>query len=408
MLWLPYVVARYVEVTGDAAILDEQTPFLEGPLLEAGEQEKLFTPAVSQQTEPIWLHCQRAIGHAAKLIGTHGLPLIVSGDWNDGMNRVGSEGRGESVWLAWFFHSVLQSFAPLMANRESGAVVAAEWNDLAAQLAGSVEQSAWDGDWYLRAFFDNGAALGSHSNEEAKIDSLPQSWAVISKAADPVRARRAMESADQRLVDESGRLVRLFTPPFDHSQPHPGYLMGYPPGLRENGGQYTHGSLWLAMAWARLGNGARAVHLLKLMNPIELSRTPEDVARYRGEPYALGADVSTAPGMVGRCGWTWYTGSAAWMYRIWVEEVLGFQLRGDTLTLHPVLPPDWPGFDMTYRHRSTIYEISVRAGAESQWELDGDKLEGAHISLVDDGAVHRINVRVSAAVSHLESISSIA
>ena len=241
--------------------------------------------------------------------------------------------------------------------------------------------------------------LGSHANEECKIDSLTQSWAVISEVGDAGRAKQAMESAQQYLVDESNRLVRLFTPPFDHSQPHPGYVMGYPPGLRENGGQYTHGSMWMAMAWARLGDGGRAVHLLNMMNPVELSRTPEDVDCYRGEPYVLAADVSTAPGMTGRCGWTWYSGSAAWMYRIWIEEVLGFQLRGDTLTLKPVLPGDWPGFEMTYRHQSATYEIAVKANAagdskEMELEVDGRKLDDGRIPLADDGAPHHVIVRM--------------
>jgi len=378
LLWLPFVTARYVEVTGDASILEEQVAFIEGPQLADGEQEKLFIPTVSEQKAPLREHCRRAVELALTRLGPHGLPLIGSGDWNDGLNRVGPEGRGESVWMGWFLHTVARQSHP----------------HEAAQIARALEETAWDGDWYLRGFFDNGTAIGSHASEEAQIDSLPQSWAVISGAANPERARRAMRSAHDRLVDEGGRLVRLFTPPFDHSEPHPGYIMGYPPGLRENGGQYTHGSLWMAMAWARLGDGGRAVHLLKMMNPVELTRSPESVARYRCEPYALGADVSSASGMVGRCGWTWYTGSAAWMYRIWLEEVLGFQLRGDTLTMNPVLPEEWPGFEMTYRHRSSVYEIAVSAGAESSVELDGRKMEGGRIPLADDGATHRISVRV--------------
>jgi cyclic beta-1,2-glucan synthetase len=206
-----------------------------------------------------------------------------------------------------------------------------------------------------------------------------------------------MESAEDQLVDESGRLVRLFTPPFDHSQPHPGYIMGYPPGLRENGGQYTHGSLWMAMAWSRLGEGGRAVHLLKMMNPVELTRNPEDVARYRGEPYVLGADVYAAPGMVGRCGWTWYTGSAAWMYRIWIEETLGFQLRGDSLTLNPTLPGEWPGFQMTYRYRSATYEIEVSSGnaASAELQVDGHRMEDGRVRLVDDGAIHHVTLKMA-------------
>jgi cyclic beta-1,2-glucan synthetase len=395
-------VARYVEITGDASILDRETPFLESAPLADGETERLFIPVVSHQTDPLWLHCQRAIEHALRL-GSHGLPLFGSGDWNDGLNLVGSQGRGESVWLGWFLCAVLVDFARIMqqhaqhAQHESALTLAAKWRESAVQLSRSLEESSWDGEWYLRGFFDNGTALGSHANEEAQIDSLPQSWAVISQAADPDRAMRAMQSADRYLVDEQGRLVRLFTPPFDRSQPNPGYVMGYPPGLRENGGQYTHGSLWLAMAWARFGDGERAAHLLKLMNPIELSRSPEDVARYRGEPYVVAADVSTAPGKIGRCGWTWYTGSAAWMYRIWIEEVLGFRLRGDALTLHPVIPDSWPGFEMTFRYRSATYEIAVKtaanpAGPEVEVELDGRILDGAAIPLADDGATHRVTV----------------
>jgi cyclic beta-1,2-glucan synthetase len=388
MLWLPYVVAHYIEIAGDVSILDEQTPFLEAAPLADGEQERLFVPVASQQTDSLLTHCRRAIEHALRL-GAHGLPLFGSGDWNDGLNRVGAEGRGESVWLGWFLCTVLEDFSRLVEKRDPGSDLPAKWRDSAAQVARSIEQSSWDGEWYLRGFFDNGTPLGSHQNPEAKIDSLPQSWAVISNAGDPGRAIRAMASAERYLVDEKGRLVRLFTPPFDSSQPDPGYVMGYPPGLRENGGQYTHGSLWLAKAWAQLGDGARAEHLLKLMNPIELSRSPEDVARYRGEPYVVTADVASVAPMIGRSGWTWYTGSAAWMYRIWIEEVLGFQLRGSTLTLKPVIPESWQKFDLTFRYKSSTYEIAVESSADT----DIPETE-SQIPLVDDGATHRVTVRL--------------
>jgi cyclic beta-1,2-glucan synthetase len=406
MLWLPYVVARYIEVTGDLSILDQQTPFLEGAPLAEGEQERLFIPVASQITDPLWVHCVRAIDHATARLGSHGLPLIGSGDWNDGLNRVGSEGRGESVWLGWFLCTVLHDFAFIMERRESGSALPAKWREWATQVSKSTEESSWDGEWYLRGFFDNGAPLGSQQNAEAKIDSLPQSWAVISKAAETGKAFQAMQSAERELVDEAGRLVRLFTPPFDHSQPNPGYVMGYPAGLRENGGQYTHGSLWLAMAWARLGDGGRAEHLLKVMNPVELSRSPEDVLRYRGEPYVVAADVSSAQDKVGRCGWTWYTGSAAWMYRIWIEEVLGFQLRGDRLTLNPVVPDSWSGFEMTYRYRSATYEIAVTRAADSaglvkEVEMDGRILQDGYIPLADDGVIHRVAVRIPKVTSKM-------
>jgi len=260
-------------------------------------------------------------------------------------------------------------------------------------MAKSVERSGWDGKWYLRGFFDDGSLLGSHTNQEAEIDSLPQSWAVISGSADPVRARCAMESADKLLVSERDRLVRLFTPPFDHSEPHPGYVMGYPPGLRENGGQYTHGSLWLAMAWARMGDGSAAVRLLNLMNPVEYSRGPEAVARYRGEPYVVAADVSAPPAAAGRAGWTWYTGSAGWMYRVWIEEVLGFRLRGDQLTINPVIPDDWSGFEITYRHRTTVYEIEVRRADSPESPLNSP------IQLLDDGGAHKVTIWIRPGIS---------
>jgi cyclic beta-1,2-glucan synthetase len=227
--------------------------------------------------------------------------------------------------------------------------------------------------------------MGSHANEEMRIDSLPQSWAVISGAGDAARSRRAMDSAESHLVREQDQMVLLFTPPLDHSQPNPGYVMGYPPGLRENGGQYTHGSLWMALSWARMREGGRAVHLLQMMNSVEHSRNPDAVARYRGEPYVVTADIYAAPGRVGQSGWTWYTGSAGWMYRIWIEEVLGFKLRGDQLTIDPVLPDDWPGFEMTYRYRSTVYAIRVARG-------EGETPAAFPIQLADDGGTHQIAV----------------
>jgi len=284
-----------------------------------------------------------------------------------------------------------------MADHGDAEELCVAWRERADQLASATEKSAWDGDWYLRAFFDDGSALGSHANSEARIDSLPQSWAVISGLAGPVRAKQAMESAQHFLADSRNHLVRLFTPAFDHSTPHPGYIMGYPPGLRENGGQYTHGSLWMAMGWARLGDGDRAAGLLTMMNPIERARTPGDVERYCGEPYAVAADVSTTAGRMGRSGWTWYTGSAAWMYRIWIEEVLGFQLRGDTLSIEPVLPSDWPGFEIHYRYGTAKYEIKVQRETVAEGigvTIDEEPVSGNQIQLADDGAAHRIVVRV--------------
>jgi cyclic beta-1,2-glucan synthetase len=401
LLWLPYCAARYAEVTGDTSVFDEEAPFLEGPLLDPAEQERVFVPTVSVQTATVWEHCVRALERAWNP-GSHGLPLFGNGDWNDGLNRVGVEGRGESVWVGWFLCAVLDAFADLASIREPEAAL--RWREQAATLREAIDQHCWDGEWYLRGFFDNGALLGSRENTEGRIDSLAQSWAVIAGGGDPLRARCALESAERFLVDERNKLVLLFTPPFDHSEPHPGYVMGYPPGIRENGGQYTHGSLWLAMAWARLGDGERAVNLLNLMNPIEHCRDPESVSRFRGEPYVAPADVYSAQGQMGRCGWTWYTGSAAWMYRVWLEEVLGFQLRGQTLRIQPVLPLAWTGFEMTYRFGSSEYRIEVmHTGASSTIEADG-RDSGDSIRLVDDGATHHVLVLAPAGPSHVAGL----
>jgi len=327
-------------------------------------------------------------------MGPQGLPLFGNGDWNDGMNLVGREGRGESVWLAWFLLSILRTFADLADQRDPA--WAAHCRERIAQLSKNVEASCWDGEWYLRGFFDDGSPLGSNRNSEARIDSLPQSWAVISGAADPARARIAMESADRQLVKQSDRVVLLFIPPFDHSLPHPGYIMGYPPGIRENGGQYTHGSLWMAMAWARAGEGSRAERLLQIMNPVEHCRTPQDVQRYRGEPYVSAADVYASPLQTGQSGWTWYTGSSALMYRIWIEEVLGFERRGKSLVLRPALPATWPGFKVWYRYENTKYQISVvRTPGSPKVEVDGAVRADGTIPLLNDGVLHNVVVNVS-------------
>jgi cellobiose phosphorylase len=363
LLWLPYAVCHYVDVTGDAKILDVTASFLDGPQLKEGERERLFVPSVSIEHATLFEHCRRAIAKATTH-GPHGLPLIGTGDWNDGMNAVGAEGKGESVWLAWFLVDVWQKFSALCIRRGEQQL-ADEYLASARNMSATIENTSWDGEWYRRGYFDDGTPLGSQKSEEAQIDSLPQSWAVISGAGSADRTKQAMSSVEKHLVRNKQKLVCLFTPPFDHSRPHPGYIMGYPPGVRENGGQYTHAALWVAMAFARMGEGERAVEILQMLNPIEHTRTPEDRDVYRAEPFAVAADVYSVENHPGRAGWTWYTGSAGWMYRVWLEEILGVTLRGDRLTLKPRLPKEWGGFTLTLRFGQTEYRIEVENGGDN-------------------------------------------
>ncbi|MGK7863897.1 GH36-type glycosyl hydrolase domain-containing protein [Falsiroseomonas sp. E2-1-a4] len=397
--WLALAVDHYITATGDAAILDEQVPFLEGAVLAPGEHERFFQPEVAETTATLFEHCARALDQSMA-VGRHGLPLMGTGDWNDGMNRVGEKGEGESVWLGWMLHSAFTAFRRRAAARGDVDRVAA-WQEHASKLQSALEREAWDGDWYRRAFYDDGTPLGSAAGTECRIDSIAQSWAVLSGAADPVRAEHAMASAERELIRPAEGLALLFTPPFDQTTEDPGYIKAYPPGVRENGGQYTHAGLWLVMAFAALGKGSKAGRLFAMMNPINHARTRSDVHRYKVEPYVVAADISATPPHVGRGGWTWYTGSSGWMQRAGIESILGLRLQSGTLLFDPCIPADWPGFEVTLRHGTARYEIRVEnpEGVErgiAEGSLDGEPIGGGplRLQLVDDGASHRLFVRL--------------
>jgi cellobiose phosphorylase len=396
-LWLPYATCRYVACVADTGVLDERIPFIEGRLLKPEEEACYDLPNRSEESATLYEHCTRAIEHGLRF-GGHGLPLIGCGDWNDGMNRVGNQGRGESVWLAFFLYDVLTQFCALALARGDSAF-AERCLSQARQLQLNIGLHGWDGQWYRRAYFDNGEPLGSEVNPECQIDSLPQSWSVISGAGDPSRSHQAMQSVDRRLVRSEAELIQLFDPPFDKSALNPGYIKGYIPGVRENGGQYTHGAIWTAMAFALMGQSERAWELFALLNPVRHGGTPRQIAIYKVEPYVVAADVYAVEPHVGRGGWTWYTGSAGWMYRLLIETLLGANLEGDKLRLEPRMPKAWTTFKIHYRHRQTLYHITVvRAAGENNGGdrlcLDGLEIPGRTIPLRDDGLEHGVELRV--------------
>jgi cyclic beta-1,2-glucan synthetase len=394
--WLGYVTAHYIETTKDVALLDEPLPFIEGPALKYGEHDAFFQPEQSEQTATLYEHCARALD-ASLGVGEHGLPLMGTGDWNDGMNRVGEQGKGESVWLGWFLHEALARFIKYAEERHDAPRVAS-WIVHMTALREALEIHGWDGDWYRRALFDDGFALGSAANRECRIDSIAQAWSVISNAAPKERANRAMQAVDKYLVRSEDRLMPLFSPPFVSSTHDPGYIKGYPAGIRENGGQYTHGVLWSIIAFAMMGDGDRAGELYAMLNPINHARTPSEAQRYRVEPYVACGDVYSVTPNIGRGGWTWYSGSAAWMYRAAVEYILGIRFAGDRLFVTPSIPKRWPKFEAKIKHGATTYEIVIDNAAQrstgvASVMMDGQKCSpSSGVPLVDDRRLHQIYV----------------
>ncbi|MBS1619032.1 MAG: cyclic beta 1-2 glucan synthetase, partial [Bacteroidetes bacterium] len=390
-LWLPFVTERYITCTGDLSILDETVSFIEGRLLNPGEESNYDLPVVSGESASLYEHCLRAIKHGMRY-GQHGLTLMGTGDWNDGMDQIGKEGKGESVWLSFFLYDVLTRFTDVARGRGDDEF-ASVCDKEAALLRENIEKSAWDGEWYRRAYFDDGSPLGSATNPECKIDSIAQSWSVISGAADAERQEKALDSAYQYLVSQHEGLIKLLDPPFDKSELDPGYIKGYLPGIRENGGQYTHAAIWLIIAFAEMGRRDRVAALLAMINPLNHGKDAAHIATYKVEPYVIAGDVY-AGAHLGRGGWTWYSGSAGWFYRLIIEYVVGLRKEGDKLRFRPCVPDEWQAFHLQYRHGSSTYTIAFanKGKAVTAVTLDGAAQTDQTITLTDDGREHRVEV----------------
>lgn len=394
LLWLPYAVAAYIRSTGDTSVCKETVPYIKGPKLEENQHDIMFTPEISHIVESVYLHCKKTI--QITRFGVHGLPLMGGGDWNDGMNEVGKEGTGESVWLAWFLYKVLGDFIPIC-YQEGDTEFAKELEQKRTSLIENIEEHTWDGEWYLRAFYDDGTKLGSKENDECRIDSISQSWSVISDGAKKDRAMTAMKSAWTHLVREEDSISLLLSPPFDKTNKNPGYIKNYIPGIRENGGQYTHAAVWLAIATAILGDYKTAHTLFTMLNPIHITSNRRNAIQYEKEPYVMIADISLSPPYTGRGGWSWYTGSAGWMYQGLVSWFLGIRKEEDNLIIDPATPEAFGEYTVQYQYGKTIYEVKIVSRSKgilssSDISLDGEKIRGNRVKLTDDGKVHVVIV----------------
>jgi cellobiose phosphorylase len=395
-LWLPYAACRYIAAIGDTGVLYEKIPFIDGRPVNADEDSYYDLPARLEESASLYDHCVRSIKHGLRF-GERGLPLMGCGDWNDGMNLVGEHGKGESVWLAFFLYDVLVRFTDI-ARAHNDVAFAEVCASEAIKLRANIELHAWDGAWYRRAYFDNGDPLGSASSPECQIDSLPQSWSILSGAGEPARCQESLEALDARLVKRDIGVIQLFDPPFDTSNLNPGYVKGYVPGVRENGGQYTHAAVWAVMAFATAGDVERAWELFNLINPVRHGDSESAIGRYKVEPYVIAADVYTNPQHAGRGGWTWYTGSAGWMYRLITESLLGLKLEVDRLRVEPLMPDAWDKFSMHYRYRETVYHIHIeRVGPGTHVTgviVDGVEQPDKKVPLCDDRRGHEAQVRI--------------